>query len=86
MIEVTNIKIDIVKNNKILAYATVTINDCIIISGIRLYEGDKGKFIVFPTRISGKGRKFNIAFPCNDETRSIILKNIEKVYLSKILE
>ena len=52
MFEITNTKLNIVKNNKILAYATITLNDCIIVSGIRLYEGNKGRFIVFPKRTS----------------------------------
>lgn len=86
MIEITNTKINLVENSKILAYATVTINDSIVISGIRLYEGEKGKFIVFPTRRSRKGRNFDIAFPCKDEVRELILQEIEITYLNEVLK
>ena len=69
-----------------LAYATVTINDSIVISGIRLFEGDNGRFILFPSRTSKKGRKFDIAIPCKDEMREIILKEIEFEYLNEVLK
>ena len=54
--EITNVKLNLIEGSKILAYATVTINDCIVISNIRLYEGSKGKFIVFHSRRSKKGK------------------------------
>lgn len=86
MFEITNIKLNIVKDNKILAYATVTLNDCIIISGIRLYEGNKGRFIVFPKRTSKNRKQYNVAFPCKDEVRQVILQEIEVEYLNQILK
>lgn len=86
MFEITNIKLNIVKNNKILAYATVTLNDCIIISGIRLYEGNKGRFVVFPKRTSKNGKQYNVAFPCKDEIREVILQEIELKYLEEVMK
>lgn len=86
MIEVTDTRIDLMKNGKVLAYATVTINDSIVISGIRLYEGNKGKFIVFPTRRSKKGKTFDITFPCKDEVRELILQEIEMKYLDEVFK
>ena len=81
MMEITKTIIYRVNRGKMLAYATVTLNDSIVISGIRLYEGDNGRFILFPSRTSKKGRKFDVAFPCKDEIREMILKEIEIEYL-----
>ena len=83
--EITNIKLNIIEGSKILAYATVTINDCIVISNIRLYEGSKGKFIVFPSRRSKKGKNYDIVFPCKDDIRELILRKIEIQYLSETI-
>lgn len=83
--EITNVKLNLIEGSKILAYATVTINDCIVISNIRLYEGSKGKFIVFPSRRSKKGKNFDIAFPCKDDIRELILRKIEIQYLSETI-
>ena len=83
MMEITKTIIYRVNRGKMLAYATVTLNDSIVISGIRLYEGDNGRFILFPSRTSKKGRKFDIAFPCKDEMREMILKEIEFEYLKR---
>ena len=85
MMEITKTIIYRVNKGKMLAYATVTLNDSIVISGIRLYEGDNGRFILFPSRTSKKGRKFDVAFPCKDEMREMILKEIEFEYLNEVL-
>lgn len=85
MIDITDVKINLVKDSKILAYVAITIEDSIVISGIRLYEGSKGKFLVFPSRKSKRGRNFDIAFPCKDEIREQILKQVEMCYSDEIL-
>ena len=86
MMKITKTIIYRVNRGKMLAYATVTLNDSIVISGIRLYEGDNGRFILFPSRTSKKGRKFDIAFPCKDEIREMILREIEIEYLNEVLQ
>ena len=86
MMEITKTIIYRVNRGKMLAYATVTLNDSIVISGIRLFEGDNGRFILFPSRTSKKGRKFDVAFPCKDEMRKMILKEIEFEYLNEVLK
>ena len=86
MMEITKTIIYRVNRGKMLAYATVTLNDRIVISGIRLYEGDNGRFILFPSRTSKKGRKFDIAFPCKDEIREMILREVEIEYLNEVLQ
>ena len=86
MMEITKTIIYRVNKGKMLAYATVTINDSIVISGIRLFEGDNGRFILFPSRTSKKGRKFDVAFPCKDEIREMILREVEIEYLNEVLQ
>lgn len=86
MIEITNTKINRVKEGKLLAYAMVTINNCIVLSGIKLYEGKNGRYIVFPSRKSKNKRIFSIAFPCNNETREQIFREIELEYLNSIFQ
>lgn len=86
MMEITKTIIYRVNKGKMLAYATVTINDSIVISGIRLYEGDNGRFILFPSRTSKKGRKFDVVFPCKDEIREMILREVEIEYLNEVLQ
>jgi len=86
MMEITKTIIYRVNRGKMLAYATVTLNDSIVISGIRLYDGDNGRFILFPSRTRKKGRKFDVAFPCKDEMREMILKEIEIEYLNEVLK
>lgn len=79
-IEITNIRLNLIENSNILAVATITLNDAIVISGIRLYEGRKEYYILFPAR-NNKNRKFNVVFPCNNELREKILNEIQIKYI-----
>lgn len=79
-LEITNIRVKLVENRNILAIATITLNDAIVISGIRLFEGKKGYYILFPARNS-KNRKFNVVFPCSNELREKILNEIQIKYV-----
>ena len=79
-LEITNIRLKLVENSRILAIASITINDAIVISGIRLFEGKKGYYILFPERNS-KNRKFNVVFPCSNELREKILNEIQSKFI-----
>jgi len=79
-LEITNIRVKVLENNKVLAIATITLNDSIIISGIRLFEGKNGYYILFPARKS-KNRKFNVVFPCSNKLREKILNEIQVKYI-----
>lgn len=82
-LEITNIRLNLVENNNILAIATVTLNDMLVISGIRLYEGKKGYYIIFPARRNKDNRKYNVVYPCNNELREKILNEIQVKYIDE---
>ena len=55
-------------NSKTVALATVTISDCLVLTGLRIVKGKKGMFVSMPKRklsISDKNskKKFDIFFP-----------------------
>lgn len=62
-------------NGKLLAYADVTLNDCIAIHGIRIIKGDNKDFIAFPSvrRTNKEENGFvysDIVHPLNQDTRA----------------
>ena len=83
-LEVTDVRINFVKDSNILAIGTITLNGAIVVSGIRLYKGKNGYYILFPVRKNRAERRFNVVFPCDNELRELILQEIKNKYISEI--
>ena len=60
------------------AVASITIDNEFVVHDIKIIDGDKGLFIVMPSRKTNEGEYRDIAHPINSETRS----NIQSLILS----
>lgn len=70
--KVDNIKIKKVENGgRLLAYASVVLNECFVIHNIRIINGDKGMFIAMPSIKSETGHK-DICHPINQVFRNTL--------------
>lgn len=58
--------------SKIIAVAAVTFDDCFVVHGINVIEGQKGKFIAMPSRKINENVYLDIVHPTNSETRNMI--------------
>lgn len=71
------------------ASASITIEDKICITGIKLLEGKKGKFISFPQYQKG-GEYHDLVFPLNGELREkltrLIVTEYEKTVKNAVTE
>ena len=67
-------------DDKILAFAKITLNDCFCVDGLKVINGEKGIFIGMPSRKQKDGNYRDIAFPTNKETRKMITDEVLKVY------
>lgn len=56
MFQVTDVRLDLLPSGsrgpgeKLLAFATVTLDDCLVVHGVKVIRGQKGVFLAFPTR------------------------------------
>jgi DNA-binding cell septation regulator SpoVG len=83
--EITDVKIfpfepgDLQKNLK--AYAEITVDDALILKGIKIFEKDNGGiFITFPA-IQGKDKTFHdIVIPANPKIKKQIRDAVVEVY------
>lgn len=77
--EITDVQIIKVKDKKqLLAYVNVVLNDVIVLKGIKLIDGVRGKFIVMPSQTVIKRKeikKFEYYHPINNDVRKL-LENI----------
>lgn len=85
-----NIKAKVYKingENSVRALATITIEDCFVVSGIRIIQSSKGNlFVSMPNRKTANGEYKDICFPITAEFRNQIIDSIMTAYNDLIEE
>ncbi len=78
--EITEVRVFPVKDDeKLKAFVSIVLDNCFIISDIKIINGNKGLFISMPSKKRKDGTFRDIAHPLNSETR----KAMEDVILIK---
>lgn len=81
MIEITEVRIRKIKtNNRIVALATIEIDNCFIVNEVKVLKGENGLFIAMPSRKTSNGEYRDIAYPINKEIRELIQNAIIEEY------
>jgi len=80
---ITEIRISLHDHNKLKAFASVTLDDCFVIRGLKVIKGAKGMFIAMPSRKRPDGTYQDIAHPINSETRTWMENKILEAYEEK---
>jgi stage V sporulation protein G len=79
--EITRIKIGLCDDDRINAYATITIDDCFVIQGLRLTRSPKkGYYLFMPGRKMADGTYVDIVYPLDNETRQMIQDKVVAEY------
>ena len=79
--EITRVKIALSDDERIKVYATITIDDCFVIQGLRLTHSEKkGYFLFMPGRKMADGTYVDIVHPLNNETRQMIQDRVVAEY------
>ena len=70
--KITSVSIRKVNNeNRMRGIASVTLDDCFAVHGIRIIEGDKGLFTAMPSRKTNDGEYHDVAHPITQECRKM---------------
>ena len=77
---ITEVKVHLRNEEKLKAYATLTIDDCFVIRDLKVIQGNTGLFIAMPSRKKPDGSFKDIAHPLNNETRKMIEEKILEAY------
>ncbi len=67
--EITEIRISVRDDNKLKAFASITLDNRFVIRGLKIIEGTKGLFVAMPSRKRPDGTYQDVAHPINNETR-----------------
>lgn len=71
---------------KQVATASLIIEGCFVVKGLKVFEGTNGYFVAMPNRKTPNGEYKDIAFPIDKETREQIQFSVLGEYERKIQE
>ena len=81
--EITEIRISLRDDNKLKAFASITLDSCFVIRGLKIIEGAKGTFVAMPSRKRPDGTYQDVAHPINNDTRSWMERQIIEAYIKE---
>jgi len=73
---ITQIRVFPVEEEKLKAFVSVIFDDCFVVSDIKIIEGDQGLFVSMPSKKRRDGTFRDIAHPLNSDTRRRIENHI----------
>src|SRR5512142_718700 len=77
--QVTEVKVFPVDEDKLRAYVTITLDNCFVVRDLKVINGNTGLFVAMPAKRRKDGTFKDIAHPLNSDTR----ERMEKVILAE---
>lgn len=78
--EITEVRIFPVNEEKLKAYVTITLDGCFVVRDVKVIHGNSGLFIAMPAKRRRDGTFKDIAHPLNNETRERMEQTILDEY------
>jgi stage V sporulation protein G len=78
--QLTDIRVFPVDEDKLKAYVTITFDHCFVIRDVKIITGTSGYFVSMPSKKRKDGTHKDIAHPINQETRAMIEERIIAEY------
>ena len=78
--EITEVRVFPVNEDKLKAYATITFDDCFVVRDLKVIHGNSGLFVAMPSKKRKDGTFKDVAHPLNNEFRSKIEQKVLDAY------
>src|ERR1043165_335326 len=82
--EITEVKVFPVNEERLKAYVTITIDNCFVVRDLKIINGNNGLFVAMPSKKRKDGQFKDIAHPLNPETREMIENEIFSAYEKEV--
>ncbi|MBC7693412.1 MAG: septation regulator SpoVG [Methylotenera sp.] len=82
--DITEIKIFPVNEDKLKAYITIVLDNCFVVRDLKIISGNGGLFVAMPSKRRKDGVFKDIAHPLNQGTRTVMENKILDAYLAEI--
>jgi stage V sporulation protein G len=84
--EVTEVRVFPVDEEKLRAYVTITIDNCFVVRDLKVIKGNNGLFVAMPSKKRKDGTFRDTAHPLNNETREMIESRVLAEYEKEIVK
>ena len=84
--EITQVRVFPVEEDKLKAFVSIVLDECFVVSDIKIIQGANGLFVSMPSKRSRNGSFRDIAHPLNNETRRMIEERIIGEYRRVVAE
>jgi stage V sporulation protein G len=78
--EVTEVRLSLKDDERLKAFACITLDGCFVVRGLKVIQGPNGMFVAMPSRKKPDGTYQDIAHPINNETRRMIEGHVLSEY------
>src|SRR3990170_6694398 len=82
--EITEVRVFPVEDEKLKAFVSIILDNCFVISDIKIINGPKGLFISMPSKKRKDGTFRDIAHPLNSETRRMMEEKVLARYQAEV--
>jgi stage V sporulation protein G len=82
--EITEVKIFHVNEDKLKAYVTIVLDACFVVRDLKVIQGTGGLFVAMPAKKRKDGSYKDIAHPLNQDTRTVMEKKILEAYVNEV--
>ena len=79
---ITQVRVFPVEEDKLKAFVSIILDDCFVVSDIKIIQGNNGLFISMPSKKRKNGTFRDIAHPLNNDTR----RKLEETIIAKYQE
>ncbi len=84
--EITQIRVFPVHEEKLKAFVSIILDECFVVSDIKIIQGNSGLFVSMPSKKRKNGTFRDIAHPLNNETRRRFEDQIITRYREVVVE
>lgn len=84
--KITDVKVNPYEKKALRGFASITIDDEFVVTGLRILSGKKGLFVSMPSQEGRDGKYYDTSFPLNMETRDYISNEVLAAYEALDLE
>ena len=81
---ITEVRITPFESNTLKAFASITIEDALVVDGFKVLEGNDGPFVVMPSKQTKEGKFINTAYPIKKEVRELVKTEVLNAYNASI--
>ncbi len=84
--DITEVRVFPVDDDKLKAFVSIILDDCFVISDIKVIHGPKGLFVSMPSKKRKDGTFRDIAHPLNSDTRRRMEEQILSHYRTEVVD